>query len=146
MSDPTANYHGGAETSVEANSLAEHSRRGRMLAVGAHLAVARDGMTGEELEGATGISHQSMGGVILKLIDVGLAHRPGNKRKTKSGAMALVCYHGQGKNVARTPREAKLHAAMLQRFANALLLGQLTGSGAQAAKDALAKAGFRGRA
>lgn len=151
MSDPTANFHGGAETSVAANTRAEQNRQSRMDRVEVEIKMAFSrGLTSEELEKMTGISHQSMGGIILKLIEAGRIHRPGgpeHQRKTKSGAMALICYHGPGESVGRTPREAIVtHAELLQRFANALLHGRLVGPGAQVATDALAKAGFRGRA
>ena len=151
MSDPTHKYHGGAATSVAANDRAEQSRQSRMDRVEVELKMAfSHGLTGEELEKMTGIPHQSIGGVILKLIEAGRIHRPGgpeHQRKTKTGSMALVCYHGPGESIGRAPREEVVtHAELLQRFADALLHGRLTGPGAEIAKAALDKAGFRGRA
>ena len=147
MSDPTASYHGGAETSVAAGRAAADGRRGRMDCAEFVLReVGERGMTSEELEQATGISHQSMGGVILKLIEEKRIHRPGGEhtRKTRSGSDAWICYIGPGESTGRAPRTD--HAELLQRFADALFHGRLVGVSAQAATDALAKAGFRGRA
>jgi hypothetical protein len=146
VSDPTANYHDGSATSVAANERAEHSRRSRMDAVEAEvLAAGPFGRTSEELERNTGISHQSMGGVILKLIQEKRIHRPGDKRKTSTGAMALVCYHGPGESVGRAPRTDKetLYAEILQQFTQALHHRRLDGPGREAAMKALREAGFK---
>ena len=147
MSDPTASYHGGAATSAAANDRADHSREGRMRAVEAALREAGEGMTSEQLEKATGISHQSMGGVILKLIQAKRIHRPGGgfRRRTSTGAWAWVCYFGPGENVGRATRSDKevAYAEILQRFTDALHAGRLVGAGASAAAKTLKDAGFR---
>lgn len=147
MSDLMANYHGGAATSKDAFQRAEKRQGDRMVRVLRALAEAGErGMTSEQLEDATGISHQSMGGVVLLLITRKSIHRPGAKRRTRSGAEALICFIGPGESVGRAPRdEFQTHAELLQRFADALLHSRLVGPGAEGAKASLAAAGFRGR-
>jgi len=150
LSDPTARYHGGASTSAAAGKAAAAMRKGRMDAVVMALSTRRalmEGLTGEELEEATGIPHQSMGGIILKLIEAKRIHRPGHKRKTKSGADAWVCFYGDGPNVGRAQRSNKEaeYADLIQRIANAIARGELTGPAADAARIAIERAGFRGK-
>lgn len=147
MSDLTINYHGGDENSAAAAKRAQNCRVERLAAVLTHLSRAEDrGMTSEELENATGISHQSMGGLIISLIESKLIHRPGVKRKTSTGAKAWVCYLGPGENVGRPPRNETDYAKLLQRFADAFAKGTLEGAQRDVAVADLVRHGFRGLA
>ncbi|HET6495311.1 MAG TPA: hypothetical protein VFH61_08115 [Thermoleophilia bacterium] len=149
MTDPTQNYHGHNDTSAAAYKRATNKLEERCDAILAALAKAPHGLTGEGLEDATGITHQSIGGLIIKLMQDGKVHRPGIKHRTRSGAWALLIFHGHGPNVARMSRDDKNEARLvdLERFANAIAAtirnNRIHGEGLQGMRDALTKLGFQ---
>jgi hypothetical protein len=148
MTDPTANYHGHNETSAAAHQRAKNSLKTRCTFIVNALTEAPGGLTGEELEDATGITHQSIGGLIIKLLQDGKIHRPGDKRRTRSGSWALVLHAGPGANVTRTPRQkADDRLVALENFANAVAAtiknDRIHGEGLKGMREALTKLGFR---
>jgi hypothetical protein len=141
MTDWTRNYHGGDANSRAAAALLSDSalahRAQRIL-----YALARagaDGLTCEEIERATGISHQSAGSGVIDLLGRGLAHRTGARRPTRSGRQAWVVFAGPPPAGAPVVRRAERlgagagHRALLRAIGRVLAHRAQLGPAAMAA-------------
>jgi predicted transcriptional regulator len=88
--DITANYHGGADTSVAANaSLGAQKARARRQVL-TSIATASGGATCEEVERSLGMSHQTASARCTELLADGLIVDTGRRRRTASGRAARV--------------------------------------------------------
>jgi predicted ArsR family transcriptional regulator len=88
--DPTVRYHGGNRESVEAHDSVRHSKAAQRRRVLEFIA-ARDrfGATSDEIEEATGISHQACSARMTELKQEQMIAAVG-RRKTRSGRAAMA--------------------------------------------------------
>lgn len=82
--------HNGTATSIEAAIHARQFKGQQHRRIMDHLRTCVDGATREEIEFATGISHQSCGPRIIELIRAGAIIETDRKRKTSTGRNAVV--------------------------------------------------------
>ena len=88
--DITRNYHGGNHESVEANPLDTDKTRMRLRILRLIRCTGPFGATSDEVEQATGISHQSCSARFTELKARGDLTDSGMKRKTRNGRNARV--------------------------------------------------------
>ena len=94
--DITANYHGGADTSVEAHAatpeVCRQALRNQILALVE--ASAAFGLTCDEAEARTGLSHQAVSPRFTELLAAKEIHYGKERRKTRSGKSSRVYFSG----------------------------------------------------
>lgn len=89
--DPTAGFHGGNPESTAAHQSIEPSKRTLRLEI--YRLIRRaviDGKTCDELEAATGWSHQTTSARVTELKSAGWIVDSGRRRPTRSGRSAAV--------------------------------------------------------
>jgi hypothetical protein len=101
MKDITANFHRGADTSVEAHATTpEASRQAlRDLVLGLVEASGPFGLTCDEAEARTGLSHQAVSPRFTELQALKLIHYGKERRKTRMGKAARVYFGGPSTEV-----------------------------------------------
>ena len=96
MKDITANFHKGAETSVLAHESTPESHRLalRNLVLGLVEASSAFGLTCDEAEARTGLTHQAVSPRFTELLAEKLIHYGKERRKTRAGKPARVYFIG----------------------------------------------------
>lgn len=94
--DITANYHGGAETSVEAHATTPEATRQALRSQVLALVEASGpfGLTCDEAEARIGLSHQAVSPRFTELLANNQIHYGKERRKTRMGKSARVYFHG----------------------------------------------------
>ncbi len=142
--DPTARVAGQDDNSRDAyKRQGEHTRVTQRERILESLKYAKGGMTAKELELALNLSHNTVSSRLINLMDQGLVHRPGQKRRG-----AWINYLGSGPVKRRRTKDgvSRQRLEALEHFCETVRVtirkGRLEGVGLEAMDQVLVSLGY----